>query len=99
MRADQSAREILKLIEDSMLVERKNANSCAVEGEDLWAMVHTYGEVLLDKILTKIMEGWEKEMPHECESCKWYDENHNGPHCGGCTSTDDHWEASDESDD
>lgn len=38
-------------------------------------------------------------MPHDCETCRWYDENRNGPHCGGCTSTDDHWEASDESDD
>ena len=38
-------------------------------------------------------------MPHDCETCKWYDENHNGPHCGGCTSSSDHWEACDESND
>ena len=48
--------QITEVLEACLRHERKTANSCAVEGEDLWAMAHTYGELLLERILTKIKE-------------------------------------------
>ena len=45
-----------EVLEACLRHERKTANSCAVEGEVVWATVHTYGELLLERILTKIKE-------------------------------------------
>lgn len=48
--------QITEVLEACLRHERKTANSCAVEGEAVWATVHTYGELLLERILTKIKE-------------------------------------------
>lgn len=48
--------QITEVLEACLRHERRTANSCAVEGEDLWAMAHTYGELLLERILMKIKE-------------------------------------------
>jgi hypothetical protein len=47
---------VIEILEDHVCYERKKANSCAVEGDAVWATVHTYGELLLERILTKIKE-------------------------------------------
>lgn len=46
----------LEILEACLRYERKTANSCAVEGDFVWATAHTYGELLLERILTKIKE-------------------------------------------
>ena len=46
----------LEILEDSLRHERRKANSCAVEGDAVWATAHTYGELLLERIMTKIKE-------------------------------------------
>lgn len=48
--------QITEALEACLRYERKKANSCAVEGDFVWATVHTYGELLLERILTKIKE-------------------------------------------
>ena len=48
--------QITEVLEACLRHEHKTANSCAVEGEAVWATVHTYGELLLERILTKIKE-------------------------------------------
>ncbi len=48
--------QITEVLEACLRHERRNANNSAVEGEDLWAVVHTYGELLLERILTMIKE-------------------------------------------
>ena len=48
--------QITEVLEACLRHERKKANSCAVEGDAVWATVHTYGELLLERILTKIKE-------------------------------------------
>ena len=47
---------ITEVLEACLRHERKKANSCAVEGEAVLATVHTYGELLLERILTKNKE-------------------------------------------
>ena len=47
---------VIEILEACLRHERKTANSCAVEGDAVWATVHTYGELLLERILTKIKE-------------------------------------------
>ena len=84
---------VIEILEDHVCYERKKANEAAVEGDAPWAVAHTYAELGLERIKNEIRK--EEEMPHECESCRWYDERKNGPHCGGCTSNSDHWEPAD----
>ena len=45
---------VLEILEHDLLYERKKAAEAAVEDDPVWALAHTYGEILMEHVLKKI---------------------------------------------